>query len=149
VLFRPFPLGGNLVLHSVSLNGADITEKPYDWNNGDLRGVEIVIGDGAHVNGVAKNARGEMVRDYRVALFPANGKPSMLTARFIHTGSADPNGRFQITRLPAGEYLGVAVESLEQGHEWDPAFHQRAGPAARRFSLKEGQTLTLELPFVE
>ena len=67
----------------------------------------------------------------------------------MRTGSADPNGRFQFIQLPAGEYLGVAVESFEQGEEWDPAFQQRVLPAARRFTLKEGQTLTIELPYVE
>ena len=67
----------------------------------------------------------------------------------MRTGGADPNGRFQFIQMPAGEYLGVAVESFEQGEEWDPAFQQRVLPAARRFTLKEGQTLTIELPYVE
>jgi hypothetical protein len=149
VVFRPFPLAGNLVLNSVSLGDVDITDRPYDWNNGDVGGVEIVVAEQAQVNGTAKSARGEAVRDYRVALFPASGKPSMLTARFMHTGSADPTGRFQITRLPGGEYLGIAVALFEQGQEWDPSFQQRVLPLARRFSLKSGQTITVELPFVE
>ena len=67
----------------------------------------------------------------------------------MSTGTADPNGRFHIFRLPAGEYLGVAVDSFERGQEWDPAFQQRVLPSARRFALKEGQSLTIELPYVE
>jgi hypothetical protein len=149
LLFRAGALPNNLVLKSVIHNGADITDRPYDATNGDLAGLEIVIAEPAQVNGTAKNARGEPVRDFRVALFPAAARPSLLTTRFVHTGSADPSGRFQVLRLPAGEYLGVAVESFEQGQEWDPAFQQRVLPAARRFALKEGQALTIELPYVE
>lgn len=149
VLFRPGILPNNHVLKSVTLNGVDITDRPYDAASGDVTGLEVVIVDPAQVNGTAKHPRGEMVRDYRVVLFPGNGKPSLLTTRFVHTGSADPSGRFQFTRLPAGEYLGVAVDSFEQGQEWDPAFQKRVIPSAHKFVLREGQTLTIELPYVE
>lgn len=149
VLFRPGPLASNLVLKSVFLDGTDITDRPYNTANGELNGLEIVVAEQARLNGTARNARGEPVRDFRFALFPARAKPSQLMTRFMHTGSADPNGRFQLERLPAGEYLGVAIESLERGQEWDPAFQERVLPVARRFALKEGQTLTIDLPFVE
>ena len=149
VLFRPNGLPVNLALRSVTLNGVDITDRPYDTANGDITGLEVVVGEPSRINGTARNARGEPVRDYRAALFPANAKPSLLTSRFVRTGGADPNGRFELIQLPPGEYLGVAVESLEQGQEWDPEFQHRLLPAARRFTLKEGQTLTIELPYVE
>jgi hypothetical protein len=149
VLFRPNGLPANLVLKSVTLNGVDITDRPYDATNGEIAGLEISLVEPAQVNGTARNARGEPVRDFRVVLFPANAKPSFLTTRFMRTGSADPTGRFELMQLPAGEYLGVAVESFEQGQEWDPAFQQRLMPGARRFTLKERQTLTIELPYVE
>ena len=149
VLFRPTSMPATQILKSVTLNGVDITDRPYDTSNGDVTGLEILMGEPAQINGTAKNTHGEPMRDFRVALFPAHTKPSSLTTRFMRTGSADPNGRFQFIQLPAGEYLGVAVESFEQGEEWDPAFQQRFLPAARRFTLKEGQTLTIELPYVE
>ena len=149
VLFRLVSLPATHILKSVTLNGADITDRPYDTNNGDVTGLEILMGEPAQINGTARNARGELVRDFRVSLFPAHAKPSSLTTRFMRTASADRNGRFQFIQLSAGEYLGVAVESFEQGEEWDPAFQQRVLPAARRFAIKEGQTLTIELPYVE
>ncbi len=149
VLFRVAGATVNLVTKSVMHNGADITNTAYDASRGDIAGLEIVMGAPAQISGTAKNVRGEAVRDFRVALFPAHSKPSWLTTSFMRTGGADPNGRFQFIQMPAGEYLGVAVESFEQGEEWDPAFQQRVLPAARRFTLKEGQTLTIELPYVE
>jgi hypothetical protein len=149
VLFRTNISTLNLVLKSVLLNGVDITDRPYDASNGDLSGLEITIAEQAQVTGTAKKADGSAVRDFKVALYPATMKPGPLAMRFMHTAAADPNGHFQINRLPAGEYLGVAVESFDQGQEWDPVFQQRVLPAARRFAVKEGQTLTMELPYVE
>lgn len=149
VLFRTGTMPSNLLLKSVVLNGVDITDRPYDASSGDANGLEIVVAEQAHVVGTAANARGEAIRDFKVALFPAGVKPGLLTTRFMHTATADPNGGFQINRLPAGEYLGVAVESFDLGAEWDPAFQQRVLPAARRFALSEGQTLTVVLPYVE
>jgi hypothetical protein len=148
VLFRTVGLPLNQVLKSVTLNGVDITDRPYDATSGEIAGLEVAIGESAQVNGTSRNARGEPILDFRVALFPASAKPSLLSARFMRTGSADQSGRFQF-QLSPGDYLGVAVESFEQGEEWDPAFQQRFLPAARRFTLKEGQTLTIELPYVE
>lgn len=149
VLFRPTSLPPNLVLRSVRLNGVDITDRPYDSTNGDLSGLEIVIAEEARVAGTARNARGDAMRDYKVALFPASAPPSLLTSRYMHVATADPNGRFHVERLAPGAYLGVAVESFDQGQEWDPAFQQRVLPFARRFSVIEGQTVNVELPYLE
>ena len=148
VLFRAAGLPPDVVLKSVTLNGVDITDRPHDVS-GDITGLVIALGEPAQIIGIARNARGEPMRDFRVAVYPAQAKPSVLTARFVRTGRADPSGRFQLMQLPAGEYLGAAVESFDQGEEWDPAFQQRLLPAARRFALKEGQTLAIELPYVE
>jgi hypothetical protein len=149
VLFRAAGLPSDAVLTSVRLNGVDITDRPHDASSGDITDVEIAIGQSAEINGTARNARGEPVRDFRIALFPAHARPSALTMRFVRIASADPNGRFLLRQLSPGEYLGAAVESFEQGEEWDPALQQRLLPAARRFTLKESQTLTIELPYVE
>ena len=149
VLFRPMISPPNLVLKSVTLNGVDITDRPYDTNNGDAVDLEIIVAEQAQVNGTARNARGDLVKDFKVALYPAAAQPGVLMMRFMHSATADPTGRFLINRLPAGEYVGVAVESFERGAEWDPAFQRRVLPGAKRFAIKEGQTLTLELPYVE
>jgi hypothetical protein len=37
------------------------------------------------------------------------------------------------------------VDALEQGSEWDPAFQAAVRSGARRFTLSEGQALTLTL----
>jgi hypothetical protein len=51
--------------------------------------------------------------------------------------------------VPAGEYLAVAVESLEQGEQWDPAFQEQMKHRAKTFKLTEGQSLALDLPLLQ
>jgi hypothetical protein len=148
VLFRPNVTGSNLVLKSVTLNGTDITDTPIDVTNTDLTGLEIVLVEQGRLSGTARSARGS-VKDFKVALFPANLRPGALPTRYTVTASSDPDGRFQITRLPPGEYFGAAVESLELGGEWDPAFHKSIIGRAARFTIREGQMLTIELPFLD
>ena len=98
VFFRPSNLPNNLVLKSVIVNGVDMTDRPYDAANGDLSGLEIVVADQAQVTGTAKNARGEPMRDFRVALFPARAKPSPLDREVHehwHRGSQRPLSHLQ------------------------------------------------------
>jgi hypothetical protein len=45
--------------------------------------------------------------------------------------------------------VAVAVESLEQGGEWDPAFQQQMRPRGKSFRLTEGQTSTVDLTLVQ
>lgn len=148
VLFRAAPGPSDVVLKSVTLNGTDITDRPFNAV-ADTDGLEIVFAMPAQMSGVAKNAKGEAVKDFRVALFPARSTPSVLTQRFMRTATADPSGRYEIGALPPGEYAAVALESFDQGDEWDPAFQQRVLPAARRIIVVEGQSITIDLPYLE
>jgi hypothetical protein len=154
VLFR----AGNMVpgptpwiLKSVSLNGIDLTDTPLDVTKvGDATGLEIVMTDRqAAVSGTVKNARGEQVNDYTVAIFPERLAEGAVPARFTRVVRPDQQGRFETRGLPPGDYLAAAVESLEQGGQWDPAFRKQVEPAARRFRVTEGQTVPVELQLIQ
>src|SRR6185312_11432850 len=122
---------------------------PYDSAGGDVTGLAITFVEQAQISGTIRNARGEQVRDYRIVLFPASRMPEVRAMRFVRTATSDQNGRFQIGGLIAGEYMGVAVASFENGQEWDPAFRRSAVRSAKRFAITAGQTLTIELPYAD
>jgi hypothetical protein len=149
VLFRVMNLPSTLVLKSVSLNGRDVTDTPYDTTDGDVTDLEITIVEPGQIAGTVRNARGEEVRDFKVILFPAGVGQGIFAVRRVRTAAADSIGRFKIGGLVAGEYSVVAVESLENGQEWDPAFQKRVAGASKRVAVKEGETLTVELPYAE
>ena len=64
------------------------------------------------------------------------------------TGRPDQDGRFKITGLPAGDYYIVAVDGIEPGQSADPDFLESMRSAATPFSLREGETRTVDLPLI-
>ena len=85
------------------------------------------------------------VTDYTVAIFPEAVREGMVNARYVRVARPDQQGRFETRGLPPGDYFAVAVESLEQGGQWDPAFRKQVEPAAKRFRLTEGLSSNIEL----
>jgi hypothetical protein len=149
LLFRGNDIPSTLVLKTVTLNGTDITDTPYDTGNGNVDGISITFVQQAQISGTARNGNAEIVHEYRVLLVPAAATSDVQSRRFIRTATSDQNGRFQIGGLIAGEYMGIAVSSIENGQEWDPAFRRSAVRSGKRFAIAEGQTLTIELPYVD
>jgi hypothetical protein len=143
----PVPTPSRWFLKSVTLNGENITDVPLDVST--LREdstIEIVMTDKqTTLSGTVKGARGEPMIDYTVAIFPGQLREGATPNRYIRVVRPDQQGRFETRGLPPGDYLAAAVESLDQGGQWDPAFRKQIEPTARRFRLTEGQTATVDL----
>lgn len=148
MLLRPTGLPPNWTLKSVMLDGQDITDTAYEFkSSGTVTGIEVVISDrSTNLSGTVRDSRGQQVKDYVVALFPKELREGRDARRFVRSTRPDQEGRYQTRGLPPGDYFAAAVESLEQGREWDPSFQEQMRPRAKTFSLKEGETLTLDLP---
>ena len=147
VLFRPsfFGPGQRWFLKSVAVARVDVTDVGYDVSN-DVDQVEVVLTDRqAAIAGTVKNSRGQFVEDYIVAIFPSERSEGVNRGRFIRTARPDQQGRYETKGLPPARYFAVAVEALEQGAQYDPAFQEQVRPKARTFVLNEGETLSLDL----
>ena len=59
--------------------------------------------------------------------------------RRIQTARADQNGSYRLGNLPAGEYLLVATDDVEQGEWFDPAFLESIRARGVRVTLAEGE----------
>ena len=117
---------------------------------GDINGIEIVVTDrSTTVSGTVVTTLRAPVRDYVVAIFPDRLREGVMPQRFTRTIRPDQEGRYQTRALPPGDYFAVAVPALESGDEWDPAFRKRVEPMGKRFSLTDGQTLTLDLQLLQ
>jgi hypothetical protein len=147
--FGPPPTGWSL--KSVTLNGADVTDTPLDLAaTGSVSGLQIVVTDKqTTLSGTVRNATGSAVNDYAVAIFPDKVREGAMSGRYTRIVRPDQDGRFQSRGLPPGDYFAAAVESLEQGGQWDPAFRKQVEPTSKRFRLIEGQTTTIELQLTQ
>jgi len=143
--FGPPPTGWSV--KKVTFNGQDLTDIPLDMSTaGSIDDVEVVLTDKqTTLSGTVRGAGGSPVTDYTVAIFPDRVREGVVTARYIRVVRPDQQGRFETKGLPPGDYFAAAVESLEQGGQWDPAFRKQIEPAAKRFRLTEGLASTIEL----
>ena len=132
---------------SVTFNGENITDMPLDVSSiTDGSTIDIVMTDKqTTLSGTVRDGRGMPLTDYTVAIFPDQLREGAMAGRYTRVVRPDQQGRFETRGLPPGSYLAAAVESLEQGGHWDPAFRKQVEPTARRFRLTEGQTATIDL----
>ena len=138
-------------MKAVMLNGDDITDIPVDVAAvREDSALEIVMTDKrTALSGTVRDARGQTVIDYTVVVFPDQLREGAMPGRYTRAVRADQQGRFEIRGLPPGTYLAAAVESLEQGGHWDPAFRKHVEPSAKRFRLAEGQTAAIDLQLAQ
>jgi protocatechuate 3,4-dioxygenase beta subunit len=134
-------------LRSITLDGADITDVPYDFLPGnDVAGLVITLTDRlTEITGSVHDGRGQPVADYVLVAFPEDAKLWGAQSRFVRTTRANQYGAFSIKGLPPGRYLAAILPALETGAQNDPAVLGQLRPMARAFSLAEGQTLHVNL----
>ena len=134
-------------MKSVTFDGENITDLPLDVAAvTDSSTLQIVMTDKqTTLSGAVRNAGGQPVIDYTVVVFPSQLREGAMPGRYTRVVRPDQQGRFETRGLPPGDYLAAAVESLEQGGQWDPAFRKGVETAAKQFRLREGQAATIDL----
>ena len=87
----------------------------------------------------------EAVKDYSVIVFPADRDKWTPNSRYMRTSRPDQDGRYKASGVPAGAYLVIALDYLDQ-NEWnDPDFLEKVRSKATAFSVNEGETKTVDL----
>jgi len=138
-------------LKSITFNGADITDIPLEVRGSTpITGVDVIVTDQqTTLIGSIKDSRGQPVKDYVVAILPDGLREGASPSRFIRTVRPDQNGQYKTMGLPPGAYVAFAVETLDQGGLYDPAYQQSMKPRGKAFRLTDGQSLTLDLELVQ
>jgi hypothetical protein len=132
----------------VTYDGSDVTDKGYDFKPGEtVDGFEVVLTTKQQtITGSVTTDNGDPAKDYTVVVFPEDQqKWSSADNRWMSAARADQQGQFKVSTLPAGAYLAIAVEYVEQGQWRDPEWLARAAKTATKFTLDEGATKTLQL----
>jgi hypothetical protein len=66
-------------------------------------------------------------------------------SRRIATSRTGVDGAYHLRSLPPGDYQILAVDDVETGEWYDPAYLQKALETSTRVSLGEGEQKTLDL----
>ena len=135
------------VTKSITLDGNDITDEPFDsTGKPTVAGLVIRLTDKlTQVSGRVNDGRGQLVRDYVVVIQPAEAKDPLMAGRLTRTARPDTNGRFEARGMRPGRYIATAIDGIEQGRQFSPEFREQLRRGAREFSLREGETVALDL----
>jgi hypothetical protein len=150
VLIRPARIPEGLVLKAVMLNGVDVTDTGVVLRPGQpVDGLQVILSNRVSgIVGTVTDEQGALLKDYTVLIFPNDANRWMPGSRFFAIAGPDQQGRFEAKKLPAGDYLVVAMDSIEEGQQTNPEFLQQASAYATSVQLNEGEKHPVTLKLV-
>jgi uncharacterized protein (DUF2141 family) len=114
---------GGWVVQSVTLDGRDITDRPFDLA-ADATSIVITYSDRpSGLSGTVKDAGGNPSESAIVLAFPVDRQRWAghgTSPRHLRSAYAAPDGRYTFDHLPPGEYHVIAIEDAESDHWQDP-----------------------------
>jgi beta-lactamase regulating signal transducer with metallopeptidase domain len=142
---RVSAMPANWMLKAVRLEGTDITDQEIDFGEG-IRRVEIVLTDRvSRVRASVTDRSGRPVSEGSVIVFADNPTLWGESSRFVRETRPGRDGRFELSGLPPGDYLAVAVEALPPLAWMNADVLNRLRPLATRFHLEEGDERVVSL----
>ena len=151
-VIRAANLPAGWIVKAVHVNGDDVTDTGVEFKSGqEVTGVEIVATNkSTEVAGTVSGSNGAVVKEYTVVVFSEDAQQwSLPMTRWVTGSRPDQEGRFRVRNLPPGGYYAVALDYVEQGSWGDPELLERLKAHAKRFTLREGGTETLDLKLVD
>ena len=97
------------------------------------------------ISGTMTNASGDPVSELSVLLFPSDRELWVPRSRRIHVVQPNPDGKFVIRDLPAGDYRIAAIPMPDEGQQFDLEFLGQTAGGAATLSVAEGARLTHDL----
>lgn len=136
-------------MKSVYLDGRDVTDQPIEVKSENVNGLNVIFTDKvSSLSGTVRDGRGNAVGDVAVIVFPADEHLWFPQSRQIVTSRTDASGAYNISTVPPGDYLAIAVDDVEQGEWFDPAFLEQIRGRATRVKIDEGDQRTQDLKVV-
>jgi hypothetical protein len=110
----------NSYVADIRQNGRSVFDDGFSVGDTPPEPVEIVIGRSpGRVEGVVRDARGNLVAHPTVALVPS--QPHRRNPDLYRQGPADLSGKFTMTGVPPGAYKVFAWENPPYGEPWQNA----------------------------
>jgi hypothetical protein len=133
---------------SVTIGGVDITDMPFDFGHDEtvVSDAQIVISNsGAAIAGSIESQPGARTPTSTVIAFSTSREKWFDGSRHIKYISSRPNGSFDVTGLPPGEYFVAAVHASTSLDLQAPTTLESLVPRAVRVSGREGGVSTVTL----
>jgi hypothetical protein len=140
------PLTGDWTLKATEVDGRDITDLPVPIDHGKaLSGVRIVLTSRpTTIRGMLRDEK-QNPAEGTVIVFAEDGAKWREGSRAIRTTRPDERGLFTFKGLPAGDYLVVALDSVEDGQSHDPEFLEGLRAGAKRVTIGDAESKRVDL----
>jgi len=130
-------------LKSALSGGRDASDVGFTVNGGAAVLDLVASANGAVIDGVATNAKGELMANATVVLVPEERLRSH-TDRYRKTVS-DQSGRFALHGIPPGAYTLLAWENVDGEAYYNPEFLKSCEGQGRAQHLVEGERKSVQL----
>ena len=108
--------------------------------------MRVVVSDAtSSVTGRVTDADGRPRPDALVVVFPLDPVLWTRYSRHVRRARPDLDGRYRVTGLPAGEYLILATDELDEADVLGPALFERLSARAARLTVTVGGRQTRDL----
>lgn len=126
-------------MKAVYVNGSDATDMMIEIGSAGASGINVIFTDRlTALSGTVRDGRGEAAPGLMVIAYAADEAYWHGHSRHIVTARAGPDGAYRLNALPPADYLVVAVDDVEEGEWFDPAFLEGMRRHAVKVRLGEG-----------
>jgi len=140
------PMPEGWALRRIEINGRDYTTLPIDAQGQTVEGVTILLTNRfPTVRGTLKDDKGNTGAAGTVILFPDDNGLWAEDLRTVRTARPDQTGIFTLRAIRPGDYLAIALTSVQNNLWNDPEFLESLRDQATRVKLSEGDRPQLEL----
>jgi hypothetical protein len=138
------------MLKTILHDGRDVSDAPIELGSRQAIGdVQVVITDRVtSVSGRLEDERRLPIRDATVLVYDADAERWFETSRRVRAVRPDQDGRWEVKGLPAGEYLAVAIDYVEDGAWNDPEYLERLRRDAEKVTIPDAGSQVVPLKLV-
>ncbi len=140
------PLTGDWTLKAIEVEGRDLADQPLPVEHGaTLSGVRVVLTNRpTTIQGALRDEK-QNPAEGTVIVFPEDSAKWRDGTRMIRATRPDQRGRFAFKGLPAGDYLLVALDYVQEGQWNDPEFLDGLKSRGERVALADAESKQMDL----
>ena len=138
-------------LKSVMIGGVDVTDSSFDFGRAgtDVPEAQVVLSNaGASIAGTILDGLGRRATAATVVAFSVNRSTWFDGSRHVKQSASGPNGSFDVTGLPPGEYFVAAVDAAGASGVPTPESFASLVQGSSRVTVSDGQSRTIELRLI-
>lgn len=146
VIVRASPLPRGWAIKRIEIGGRDHADVPVELGGGQrLEGVKVVITNRfPSVAGRISDGRGAPA-DGTIILFPADAAKWLESAGSARSARPDQSGMYHFESVRPGEYLLVALDTVQQWQVYAPEFLEQLRERAAAVTLSQDDAATVNL----